>query len=379
MKIERYFSKRAKTYRWRFDITITSARIRRGEFQTRREAEEAVAALKLLARNQRYGLTSSKSDVTLGDLLEERKARTEKPIVVQGVYILQQWLGLIDSRKRLVDLKRADYTPLIDHFKARKVSPASINTYLMALSAALNDAPEYFPDLEEWTPPKLPWQQKAKLRRERILSSEELSALLRALSAERGRGEHDRLRIWRHELFDIARLMLLLGARRKEIGSLTDRQINLDRKTLLIDATKTGEERTIPLSSAAIKILKTRMGRERLFKPYQENHYLNAIRRTCNRAALKYGDKTPGGFVFHDLRHTAATVIEDAGIPYSAIAELLGHKRQDQTATYTHAQMPTLRRAVELLEIWCREIDGFDGNSSGLQGTPQKLSLVSGF
>jgi site-specific recombinase XerD len=63
--------------------------------------------------------------------------------------------------------------------------------------------------------------------------------------------------------------------------------------------------------------------------------------------------------VMYDLRHCAATVMKNAGVPYSAVAAILGHKRKDQTATYTHAQLSTMRRGVESLESWCQEIDGF--------------------
>jgi hypothetical protein len=55
---------------------------------------------------------------------------------------------------------------------------------------------------------------------------------------------------------------------------------------------------------------------------------------------------------------------EDAGAPYSAVSTLLGHKRKDQTATYTHAQMPAMKKTVEVLEEWCKQIDGFTAVAS---------------
>lgn len=87
--------------------------------------------------------------------------------------------------------------------------------------------------------------------------------------------------------------------------------------------------------------------------------FYEMITEVSEAARLPYGDKAKDGWVPHDLRHTAATVIESKGIRYSVVSALLNHKRRDQTATYTHASLEDLRGAVTVLENWCREIDGF--------------------
>jgi integrase len=54
-------------------------------------------------------------------------------------------------------------------------------------------------------------------------------------------------------------------------------------------------------------------------------------------------------FRFHDLRHTAATRMADAGIDAFTIAEILGHTTIQMTRRYTHALNENKRRAVESL------------------------------
>jgi integrase len=52
---------------------------------------------------------------------------------------------------------------------------------------------------------------------------------------------------------------------------------------------------------------------------------------------------------FHDLRHTAATRLADAGINVIVLAELLGHSDIRTTKRYSHAMDEAMRAAVEEL------------------------------
>lgn len=378
MKYEKVYNKKLKQWVWKIDGTIAGQRIRRAEFPTKQDAQDAVASLLLEARNERYGLSSAKPHITLDHLRAEREKRKEKQIVAKSVFVLQDWAGLIGRKKLLVDLRRADYTLLVEFYKKRGIKDATVNQYLIALSAALHDVPEYFGALEDWTPPKIPWLT-AKSERKRTLARAELERIFLALRAEREKGEHRRLRFWKSEMLDVIRLMLLTGCRRGELRILVDSQLDMERQTARIIAPKTTTERTIPLSQSAIEILRPRMKGLTILAPYNENHHRNTMIKVSERAGLIYSDREEGGWVLHDLRHTAATVIEDAGFPYSVISELLGHRRQDQTATYTHAQAGTMRRAVEHLESWCRDIDGFSGELQRQQSTPETRSNRSGF
>ena len=52
-------------------------------------------------------------------------------------------------------------------------------------------------------------------------------------------------------------------------------------------------------------------------------------------------------FHFHDLRHTFATRLGDAGCNATTIARLLGHSNIQMSMRYTHASDDSLRSAVE--------------------------------
>ena len=55
-------------------------------------------------------------------------------------------------------------------------------------------------------------------------------------------------------------------------------------------------------------------------------------------------------FRFHDLRHTAATRMAEAGVDIRTIAEFLGHSTIQMTMRYAHATDDAKRRAAEALE-----------------------------
>jgi integrase len=298
----------------------------------------------------------------------------------QTLRLFKEFVELVNPNKALVDLTRADWKKYVDSLNKRKCKSGTINYYLATISGVLNSAPDHFPSLGEWRPPRAPWEP-ASLGRNRVLSADEMARLLAALRLERQRYEHGSSRMWRLEICDLCRLMILIGAREGEILNLRHSAISWDWKTVQITSLKGGgSRRVVPLSDSALEILKSReINAPRVFKPIPKDTLLDSIKRASEWAEITYGNKVEGGFVIYDLRHTAATVLENAGIPYSSVAAILGHKRRDQTATYTHSDMATMRRGVEVLEKWCREIDGFFSTSEATAGIERTtLRLANG-
>lgn len=65
------------------------------------------------------------------------------------------------------------------------------------------------------------------------------------------------------------------------------------------------------------------------------------FRRICERAGIAYGTKTRHGLRFHDLRHSAATLLLAQGVPQRVVMEQLGHSTLAMAARYTHV-VPSL-------------------------------------
>jgi integrase len=371
MKIKKVFRKDLGEYRWKIDITVNGQRIRRADFEKKQDAIDAIAALHSKARSDRYGLTLPRPRITL-NALKSSVMKDKK-----DMRIFTEFVELIHGETLLTALTRADWKAYVDSLKTRDCKSGTINRYMAEVSSILSSAPERFPDLGEWLPPKAPWLTYPP-GRNRVLAKEEISRILLALRAERQHYEQYFSVKNRAEVFDLFRLMLLTGAREGEILNLRQDQISWDWRTVKIVSKKGGGSvRVVPLSGSALEILKTRQDRgQKLFDLGRDRLY-RTLGRISESSGVIYGDNVDGGWVLHDLRHVAATVMENAGVPYSAVSAILGHKRKDQTATYAHAQLDTLRRGVETLETWCREIDGFFSEKTAKPGHARILHGVS--
>lgn len=369
MKFSQYFDKKRKRQCWRFDVTINGHRYRHGNFAKKKDAEDALAGLQILLQRYRYNLPIAESFISLGEL--QAKLQADKSVSKSLCWVYGLFVELLGKDQPIQRLRRSHLKTFSDHLlDSRNIGDSSYRHYMLRVRAALNRAGDYFSSLETWKAPKLP-KLPADTKRSRTVKKTEITAFLTVLARP---WPHDRpgTQQQRLDLCDIIRLMLLLGARREEIVKITLKKIDKDEGTLWLWSSKTKKEHLIPLSESALKLLLSR-------QPAQNGTLFNRelltsfIARTMARAAewaeLPFGREA--AWTLHDLRRTASVVIERAGIPYSAIQDLLGHSRKGTTSTYTPAQWEDLQRAVKELETWCRDIVGMSEVAGDLQRPPE--------
>jgi integrase len=365
MKFQKYFDKKLKGDYWRFDLTIGGQRYRHGGFIHKKDAEAAAAALRVFAQRTAYGLPVDIPERTLADL--SAKLAADKTISRQIRRMLQMFAQHCGEQTPLRQLSRADIKSFADHLREQKtLADSSFSLYLAQLKTALYRAGDYFAELETWQPPRLP-RLPGFRKRTQTVTQAEIGAFLVELSKPVWHADRASSRKFRRDLADIIRLMCLLGARREEIEQITWGKIDWERRTLLLWSSKTKREHLVPLSELAILVLKQRqpLKSDRLFSDKLRScDITHTMTKAARQLGMTYGR---AGWTLHDLRRTAAVLVENAGLPYSAVQDLLGHKRQDITSTYTPGQLGTLRQAVQVLETWCREIDSFLGDTRDLQ------------
>lgn len=73
---------------------------------------------------------------------------------------------------------------------------------------------------------------------------------------------------------------------------------------------------------------------------------------------------------WHMLRHTFASQLVAAGVPISAVQEMLGHSTLEMTRRYAHLAPSTLQQAVDILDLLPRQNATFGQQAVN---TPQKL------
>jgi len=139
--------------------------------------------------------------------------------------------------------------------------------------------------------------------------------------------------------------------RRGEVLALSWSQVDFGRGVIHVTNTKTAHDRTVPLSQPARDLLlslqKTRKG-ELVFASKITGRRVVEIKRAFRAACDDAGIED---FHFHDLRHTFAKRLGDAGHSARTIAALLGHSNTLMTDRYTHATDGAMRAAVECATV----------------------------
>lgn len=146
----------------------------------------------------------------------------------------------------------------------------------------------------------------------------------------------------------IVTVALHTGMRRGEIFNLKWFDVDFTRGFIQVRESKSNKKRLIPMNATIRTLLDNVQRRnEYVFPSPQTGGKLTDIKRSF-RKAIKEAEINH--FRFHNLRHTAATRMADAGADAFMLMRILGHSDIKMTSRYTHATDAVLRRAVENLD-----------------------------
>ena len=231
-------------------------------------------------------------------------------------------------------------TMIVEQFQTEKLKqqkkPSTCNRLLATLKHMFNKAVEWNMVEEE----TLKRVRKVKFlaennRRLRYLSTEDVQSLIDKCD---------------NHLRPIVITALHTGMRRGEILSLTWDNIDLKNGFILLDLTKNGERREIPINQTVREALDGVVRRLDIpyvfYNPDTEKKYDNvkrSFKSACRRAGIK-------DFHFHDLRHTFASQLIMSGIDITTVKELLGHKTLTMTLRYSHLAPSHKVKAVNILD-----------------------------
>jgi integrase len=174
--------------------------------------------------------------------------------------------------------------------------------------------------------------------RERILSEEEETRLLEAV----------RLTTKSEHLEPIIITALNTGMRKGEILSLKWSNVDFKAGVIIVEGTKNGEIRKIPMNQKLTEALENAKKVSRSEYVFSDNEKPYGDVKTGWWTALKKAKIE--GLTFHSLRHTFGTRLGMKGYDIKTIAELMGHKDIKMTMRYSHPTPEHKRRAVESLD-----------------------------
>ncbi len=368
---------------WGFDERFLDGsgrrkRIRRYEFETRREAEEVVAALRRAEREREFGVAPLINRPTLQELISKRLPTiTERAERTRSRRVLFTWLALLDPRLRLderyepapgyrspVKVDEVDTAKIrlyVERRQADGQSASSINRELNIIGATLHQAGEFFSELLQWKPPKIPRLKEGKSRRERIITDEEYRRLVSHLrrppddldgdprAQNRQYAYEARIRV--AQIFEFA---MLTAARHSEIVTLKWSDVDWERKKILIFQRKTGDYKEIPLIPALAAILEERKPPQWRFVFTKGGNvypkFYRILREACAQLGIPYGRDIEDGLILHAARHTVTTRLVEAGLDFDTIGLITGHRAKELIAHYSHRHPQSVARAAAALE-----------------------------
>lgn len=241
-------------------------------------------------------------------------------------------------RKRTARTLEQQYRAIPDDPAGKRSRKATANRILTVLKAILNKAfhDELVDDNVIWRRVK-PFEnvEQAKIR---FLTEAECKRLINAA---------------RPDFRELLKAALFTGARCSELTQLEVTSVNIDTATVYIKQSKNDKGRYIPLSSEGLDFFKTlilsKNGDAFVFikqdgTHWGENHHARLLKEACHHANI-----TPA-IGFHELRHTYASLLAQAGADLLTISKLLGHADTRVTSRhYAHLCDKTLANTVNRL------------------------------
>jgi integrase len=223
-------------------------------------------------------------------------------------------------------------------------SPAAVNRELGTLSRIFSLAIEH--DLISMNPCRNVRFFREDNERTRYLTEDEETKLFSVLYDQR------------QHLAGIVGLALQTGMRRRELLQLRWSHIDFEREVIHVvnnraegTRTKSGRNRQVPMTSTARALLdqlSAEATSEFVFCNPDTRLPRTDIKRAFTTACRKAGIVD---FHFHDLRHTAATRLGDAGVDAIKLAAIMGWSDVRMAMRYTHPRTLGLREAMENLAV----------------------------
>ncbi len=210
-------------------------------------------------------------------------------------------------------------------FKKRATAPATINRYAAAIGALISWSMKKRIAPKGMVHPCRTIERKPENNaRTRFLSQEEARRLLAAC----------RCSSW-PRLYALVLLALTTGARKSEMLGLRWADVDLDQARATLARTKNGDARVLPLVPALVEELRKFKGAATAWvfesprDPERVFSFAGQWKKALAEAKLK-------GVVMHTCRHTAASMLAQAGASVIEVADALGHRDLKMARRYAH-------------------------------------------
>lgn len=251
-------------------------------------------------------------------------------------YLRNQILPVL-GKKYLDEITRKDIIDFHHGLHAKGYKPGTCNRSLILLRYAFNLAIRWeIPGVKTNPTKDVALLNDQEGKKERYLSKEETERLYGVLK------DSDNAL-----LQYIIPMLILTGARKREVLDARWEDLDLDRRQWRIPITKAGRPRYVPLSNGVLHLLANvphTDGNPWVFSnPKTDKPYVS-IFNSWNAARIAAG---LADVRIHDLRHSFASFLVNAGRSLYEVQRILGHTQIKTTQRYAHLSQDTLLDAAD--------------------------------
>lgn len=295
----------------------------------------------------------AKKQIAMGDHPAAKKA-LQRQVPTLSTFILEKYLPFVKGYKRswkcdqgllrkhiepiwgkryLDQITKADVIALMAKHRTTH-APGSCNRLLILLRYVFSCAIKWeIPTINKNPTAGIPLMKEDNVK-ERYLSTEEAQRLYEVLT----RSDNVMLQY-------IIPMLILTGARKREVLDARWEDFDYERRLWRIHTTKLGRPRFVPMSDGVINLLESvprhdcewAFPNPKTLKPYVSIFYAwDTARREAGLDDVR----------IHDLRHSYASFLVNAGRSLYEVQRLLGHTQIKTTQRYAHLSHDTLLDAT---------------------------------
>ena len=247
--------------------------------------------------------------------------------------LLRKHIEPIWGNKYLDQITKADVIALMAKHRTTH-APGSCNRLLILLRYLFSCSLKWeIPTIKATPTAGIPLMKEDNVK-ERFLSTEEAQRLYGVLT----RSDNVMLQY-------IIPMLILTGARKREVLDARWEDFDYERRLWRIHTTKLGKPRFVPMSDGVITLLESvpRFGCQWAFPNPKTLKPFVSIFHSWNSARCEAG---LADVRIHDLRHSYASFLVNAGRSLYEVQRLLGHTQIKTTQRYAHLSHDTLLDAT---------------------------------
>jgi len=334
-----------------FEAAAREARDRRLPEQKARRVIADIVAL-----TDQGELTSSTIEGFFTAWLKRKELEAGQKTHARYRAIVEDLLAFLGPRTQqdITHLSAKDFAAFRDSL-AKRLSPGSTNISLKVVRSAMTQARrDGLIDVNEAE--RVSLLKNVRRSERRPFTLEELKSILAVADEE-----------WRGMILS----GVYTGLRLSDVATLTWAKVDLQHRELRTRTLKTGRQQVLPIAEPLLRHLQKLPGRDNANRPLfptayaamERNQHGGLLSNRFHKILVVAGlaeprshkstgkgrdaKRTVGGLSFHCLRHTATSLLKNAGVSDAVVRDIVGHESLAVNLVYTHIEDKVKRAAID--------------------------------